>query len=67
MRWESHSVVLAATYGDSFTWAGNPRFELGALFFKLVAREIFSVQVEAIGMAPTSSVPLLKIRFGGNS
>ena len=30
-RWEGSRVIVAATYGDSFTGAGSPRFELGVL------------------------------------
>jgi len=33
VRWESRRVVIAATYGDSFSGAGSPRFEIGAIFF----------------------------------
>ena len=29
LRWESPRVILAATYGNSFTGSGSPRFELG--------------------------------------
>jgi hypothetical protein len=30
VRWESPRVVVAATYGDSFSGDGSPRFEIGA-------------------------------------
>jgi hypothetical protein len=33
LRWESPRVVVAATYGNSFSGSGSPRFEIGALFF----------------------------------
>jgi hypothetical protein len=33
VRWESPRVIIAATYGDSFSGAGSPRFEIGAIFF----------------------------------
>jgi hypothetical protein len=33
VRWESPRVVVAATYGNSFSGSGSPRFEIGALFF----------------------------------
>jgi len=33
VRWESSRVVVAATYGNSFSGAGSPRFEIGAIFF----------------------------------
>jgi hypothetical protein len=31
LRWESPRVVIAATYGDSFSGSGSPRFEIGAI------------------------------------
>ncbi len=33
VRWESPRLVLAATYGNSFSGGGSPRFEIGAIFF----------------------------------
>jgi hypothetical protein len=31
VRWESPRVIVAATYGDSFSSGGGPRFEIGVL------------------------------------
>ena len=31
LRWESARVILAATYGNSFSGSGSPRFELGVI------------------------------------
>ena len=33
VRWESPRVVVAATYGNSFSGSGSPRFEIGAIVF----------------------------------
>jgi len=33
VRWESPRVILAASYGNSFTGGGGPRFEIGVLVF----------------------------------
>lgn len=33
VRWESPRVIVAATYGDSFSHSGSPRFEVGVMFF----------------------------------
>jgi hypothetical protein len=32
VRWESPRLVVAATYGNSFSGSGSPRFEIGAFF-----------------------------------
>jgi len=32
VRWESPRVIIAASYGDSFSGGGSPRFEIGAIF-----------------------------------
>ena len=32
VRWESPRVIIAASYGDSFSGGGGPRFEIGAIF-----------------------------------
>ena len=31
VRWESPRVIVAATYGDTFSGAGSPRLELGLI------------------------------------
>lgn len=31
VRWESPRVIVAATYGDTFSGAGSPRFEIGVM------------------------------------
>ena len=33
VRWESARVIVAATYGDSFSGSGSPRFEIGLMVF----------------------------------
>ncbi len=33
VRWESPRVIVAASYGNSFTGGGGPRFEIGVMFF----------------------------------
>jgi hypothetical protein len=32
VRWESPRLVVAGTYGNSFSGSGSPRFEIGAFF-----------------------------------
>jgi hypothetical protein len=32
VRWESPPLVVAATYGNSFSGSGSPRLEIGAFF-----------------------------------
>ena len=32
IRWESPRVIVAATYGDSFSRSGSPRFEIGIMY-----------------------------------